>query len=167
MMVTPNSYGIAIRISDRNEYGLSPKNIVNIHFTFSCDTKGPVYFSTNNKQDSRFKERLEEVILFFKDGCDIKYVKAKIIKVLSQKDPFLPEDAEKFSPSIFASDSRRSWYLLDDFCVLNRNEVSNYFYRNNDNLQLEPLDLVLDRPRFPKCYYEFYSENKNLKNLFE
>lgn len=153
-MVNSKNKGIAIRVSDRNSYGMLPVDIINEHYIFTQNNNSPVYFSTNTKQDCRFNKRLEKMILFFNDGNQVKYVGADIVKVESGKKPFIPENSEKFSPDIFKNDKRCSWYLIENLIVLEDSDVAKYYYRNNNTLLLEPLSTVLNRPRFPKCYFE-------------
>ena len=158
-MISYENKGIATRISDRNSYGMNPRQIINEHYKFAKKNDSPVYFSTNNKQDKRFKNRLDEIIFFFKEKNEMVYVKARIIRIESSKTAFIPEDAAKFSPAIFAKDERCSWYLIEDFEVVDEVALNDYWYRNNETMELEPLVDVLKRPRFPKCYFEFKSAN--------
>ena len=164
-MICFTNKGIATRISDRNSYGMSPRQIINEHYQFTQKNKCPVYFSTNNKQDRRFKQRLDEIILFFKEYNQTIYVRAQILRIESQKTPFIPEDASKFSPAVFANDKRCSWYLIEKFEVVKEKDLKDYWYRNNETMGLEPLIKVVERPRFPKCYYEFRTDCENIDNL--
>ena len=157
LMVCRENKGIAIRLSDRNSYGMSPRQIINEHYKFTDENKKPVYFSTNNKQDLRFKNRLDEMIIFFKQKQDLICVRAHIIKIEADITPFIPDDADNYAPLIFSGDARYSWYLIENLEVMDDIQLREYWYRNNATGELEPLSDVLKRPRFPKCYFEFKS----------
>lgn len=159
-MISHENKGIAIRLSDRNSYGMSPRQIINEHYKFTNKNTKPVYFSTNNKQDRRFKKRLDEIIIFFKENYDLVCVRAHIIKIESDIKPFVPNDAAKYTPTIFAQDERCSWYLIENLEVVDTIKLQEYWYRNNETMELEPLSDVLKRPRFPKCYFEFKSQKQ-------
>lgn len=43
-MITLNSKGVAIRISDSEHYGMEAKQIINQHYRFCVKNNSPVYF---------------------------------------------------------------------------------------------------------------------------
>lgn len=155
-------YGAAIRLS--SSQGITPKDIINLHFSKAKES-GSVLFSS----DIPFSKsrKINELLLVFNHVnkfSEMKemYVLADVIETDFSSESFIHSETEIFSPEIFAEEPKRSWFKIKNIRVETNSLVEScaVHYDNGTNKSL--ID-VIHQPRFNRCYYVRDLETNTLK----
>lgn len=147
--------GAALKLSSNI---LSATDIVNQHYSI-LKKKGIVYFST----DIQFSvERcIDQLLLVFKHKSETKYVVANVLEKRMESEPFVPSDANSYSPSMFSNEPKRSWFKLTTMNVVDDLFIENCVVNYSDGAEKRLKD-VLQYPRFNRCYYSVVEASEDL-----
>ncbi len=78
-----------------------------------------------------------------------------MINILRNRDgePFVPEDADLYSPSIYAKVPRRSWILLKNFRMVNKDYVNSLVGTFQKEGQWVSVRERITKSRTNRCYW--------------
>ncbi len=135
--------GVALKVQQMD--GLSSTKIMNLHIAKAKEAD-QCYYSTDI-QFSAQKKDLESVIFYFQNADGMyTFVQADLVSLSRNDDgdPFVPDDSQAFSPSVYASVPRRTWMLLKNFRRVGTDYLGTLFTLPDGPKKQVPITEVID-----------------------
>lgn len=147
---------VVVRLTTRN--GLAPNEILNEHYQFLMNHDA-VYFSTNIPASSdRFLDKLVFVLSYKgKWTC----VSSDIVRYQAERNQFIPEDVNLYSPKLYRNEPKKVWYLLKNMKIESESFAEKCLIEYSDG-HSEKLSDLYSRPKWNKVFATISDENDSV-----